>query len=44
MLSQKQNDALFYFIVFFFFNVNLVEYNYEIYNKKLLTIIRYFKQ
>ena len=44
MLSQKQNDDQFYFIAFLFKNMNLAECNYEIYNKKLLRIIRCFKQ
>ena len=44
MLSQKQNDNQFYLIAFFKKNMSSVKCNYEIYDKKLLTIIRYFKQ
>lgn len=32
-----------YFVIFFFKNFNLAEFKYEIYDKKLLTIIRYFE-
>ena len=44
ILSQEQNDDMFYFILFFLKNINSVEFNYEIYNKKFLTIIRCFEQ
>ena len=44
MLSQKQNDNQFYFIALFFKNMNSIECNYKIYNKKLLTVTRCFEQ
>ena len=44
VLSQKENDDWLYFIAFFYKNMNSVECNYEIYDKKFLTIIRYFEQ
>ena len=44
LLSQKQDDNLFYSIAFFFKNMSSIECNYEIYGKKLLTINRCFEQ
>ena len=44
VLLQKQNDDQLYFIAFFLKNMSSVECNYEIYDKKLLTIIRCFEQ
>ena len=44
VLSQRQNDDLFYSIVFFFKNMNSIKCNYEIYDKRLFAIIRYFEQ
>ena len=41
---QLGNDRLLYLVAFFFKNPNLVECNYKIYNKELLTIIRCFEQ
>ncbi len=36
-------DRLLYLIAFVFKNLDLVEYNYKIYNKELLTIIYNFE-
>ena len=44
MLSQKQKNDLFYSIAFFFKNMNSIECNYEIYDKKLFAIIRCFEK
>ena len=44
VLFQLDEDGLLYPVGFFSKNLNLVEYNYEIYDKKLLAIIRYFEQ
>ena len=41
---QLDNDELLYPIAFFFKNLNLAKYNYEIYNQELLAIIRSFEQ
>ena len=40
---QLGKDRLLHSIAFFFKNMNLAECNYEIYDKKLLAIIRCFK-
>lgn len=40
---QLGKDELLHYIIFFSKNLNLTEYNYEIYGKKLLTIIPCFK-
>lgn len=40
---QLSDDKLLYPIAFFFKNLNLIECNYEIYNKKLLAFIKYFE-
>jgi len=40
MLSQKsRTDGKWHSVAFFSKSLSLVEYNYEIYNKKILTII-----
>ena len=44
ILSQYNKDRVLYPIVYFLKWLNPAKYNYEIYNKKLLAIIRYFKQ
>ena len=44
ILSQYNKDRVLYPIVYFLKQLNLAKYNYEIYNKELLAIIRYFKQ
>jgi hypothetical protein len=43
VLSQKDNQGVLYPIIFISKKYNLVEYNYEIYNKKLLAIIYCFE-
>ena len=44
IMSQYNKDRVLYFIIYFSKQLSLAEYNYEIYNKELLAIIRYFKQ
>jgi hypothetical protein len=44
ILSQKESDDLIKSIIYFFKTLFFVECNYEIYDKKLLTIIRCFEQ
>jgi hypothetical protein len=44
ILSQKQWNDLWRLIAYFSKIINLVEYNYLIYNKELLAIIRVFKE
>ncbi len=44
VLSQLGDDGLLHPVVFFSKNLNPSECNYEIYDKELLAIIRYFKQ
>jgi hypothetical protein len=44
MLSQKENDDLIKSIIYFSKTLFLAECTYEIYDKKLLTIIRCFEQ
>jgi hypothetical protein len=43
ILSQKNKHGVLYLVVFISKKYNLAEYNYEIYNKKLLAIVRYFE-
>ena len=43
ILSQYNKDKVLYSIIYFLKRLNLAKYNYKIYNKKLLAIIRYFK-
>jgi hypothetical protein len=44
VLSQKEKDELIKSVTYFFITLSSVECNYEIYDKKLLTIIRCFEQ
>jgi hypothetical protein len=44
VLSQKENDDLIKSVIYFSKTLFLAECNYEIYDKKLLTIIRCFEQ
>ena len=44
ILSQYNKDGVLYFIIYFLKQLSPAKYNYEIYNKELLAIIRYFKQ
>ena len=44
VLSQSDKNDMLYSIVFFSQKLNAAELNYEIYNKKLLAIIRCFIQ
>jgi hypothetical protein len=43
VLSQKDNQGVLHPIVFISKKYNLIEYNYEIYNKELLVIIYCFE-
>ena len=43
MLFQYDEKKILYFVVFYNRNIILTKCNYEIYNKELLTIIRYLK-
>ena len=43
LLQYDKNDVL-CSVVFFSWKLNAVKSNYEIYDKKLLVIIQYFKQ
>lgn len=43
IFSQLEENGLLYLITFFLKNLNLVECNYEIYNKELPGIIQCFK-
>ena len=43
ILSQYNKNGVLHPIVYFLKRLNPAEYNYEIYNKELLAIIRYFK-
>ena len=44
ILSQYNKDGVLYPIIYFLKRLSPAKYNYEIYNKELLAIIRYFKQ
>ena len=44
ILSQYNKDRVLYFIIYFLKQLNPAKCNYEIYNKELLAIIKYFKQ
>ena len=44
ILSQYNKDGVLYSVIYFLKWLNSAECNYEIYNKELLAIIRYFKQ
>jgi hypothetical protein len=43
IFSQKNKYNILYLVVFMSKKYNPAEYNYEIYNKELLVIIRYFE-
>ena len=43
ILSQYNKEGVLYPVVYFLKWLSLAKYNYKIYNKKLLAIIRYFK-
>ena len=43
MLSQYDNEGLLYSIIFYNKNLISIKCNYQIYNKKLLAIIRYLE-
>ena len=43
ILSQYNEDRVLYPIAYFLKQLSLAKYNYKIYNKELLAIIRYFK-
>ena len=44
ILSQYNKDRVLHPIAYFLKRLSPAKYNYEIYNKELLAIIRYFKQ
>ena len=44
ILSQYNKDGVLHSIIYFLKRLNLAKYNYKIYNKELLAIIKYFKQ
>ncbi len=44
IFSQLGEDGLLHLVAFFSKNLNLIECNYEIYDKELLAIIRCFEQ
>ena len=44
ILSQYNKEGVLYPIVYFLKRLSPAEYNYKIYNKELLAIIKYFKQ
>ena len=44
ILSQIKDDEIFKLITFLFKKMFLIEYNYDIYNKKLMIIIRVFEK
>ena len=44
ILSQYNKDGVLHPIIYFLKQLNPAKCNYEIYNKELLAIIRYFKQ
>jgi hypothetical protein len=43
IFSQKDKHNILYLIIFISKKYNPAEYNYEIYNKELLVIVRYFE-
>jgi RNase H-like domain found in reverse transcriptase len=43
VFSQKDKYSVLYLVVFISKKYNPAEYNYKIYNKELLAIIRYFE-
>ena len=44
IMSQYNRERVLYPIAYFLKQLSLAKYNYKIYNKELLAIIRYFKQ
>jgi RNase H-like domain found in reverse transcriptase len=44
ILSQYNENGVLHPIVYFLKRLNPAKYNYKIYNKELLAIIKYFKQ
>ena len=44
ILSQYNEEGVLHPVVYFSKRLSLAKYNYEIYDKELLAIIRYFKQ
>jgi hypothetical protein len=44
IFSQKDKHGVLYLIVFISKKYNPAEYNYEIYNKELFAIVRYFER
>ena len=44
VLSQHDDDDLLHSVAFFSKKYSSAEYNYKIYDKELMTIIRYFKE
>ena len=43
MFSQYNNKEVLYSVAFYNYKIILTEYNYKIYNKKLLIILKTFK-
>jgi hypothetical protein len=43
VFSQKDKHGVFYLVAFISKKYNPIEYNYEIYNKELFAIVRYFE-
>ena len=43
ILSQYNKNGVLYSIAYFLKRLNPAKYNYKIYNKELLAIIKYFK-
>ena len=43
ILSQYNKNRVLHPVIYFLKRLNPAKYNYEIYNKELLAIIRYFK-
>ena len=44
VLSQKNNKGVLYLVAYFSKKISSAEYNYEIYDKELLAIIRCFEE
>ena len=44
ILSQYNKNGVLYPIIYFLKRLSPAKYNYKIYNKELLAIIKYFKQ
>lgn len=44
VFSEVKNDKLLHILAFFLKNLKLIRCNYEIYNKRVFAIIRYFNQ